>query len=29
LLLRIQNYVTWDEALEALETDRQAAGADA
>jgi ketosteroid isomerase-like protein len=25
LLLRIQNYVTWDEALEALEADRQGA----
>jgi ketosteroid isomerase-like protein len=29
LLVRIQNYETWDGALEALEADRRATGADA
>jgi hypothetical protein len=29
LLLRIQNYATWEEALGALEVDRRGAGTDA
>jgi SnoaL-like domain len=29
LLFRIENYANWDEALEALESDRQGSGADA